>query len=95
MLMSMGVPRSEISNGLDWESYYNFEARLQEQQKNRPIEEIRWSDLWNNSYYQAVVSFAPRNLSPKFEQVGQVPYWTPLSWKTEYLYLWRLRRPAA
>src|SRR5262249_49710434 len=84
MLHAMNIPYEKISNGLDWESYYSYEKRMKDLKKARPNEEIRWADLWLGIPYRAVASFASRSLAPGRVRVGQVPYWCPLTWKTEY-----------
>lgn len=90
MLMK-SVPPSQIMNGLDFESYYTFDERLDELLRTRRLKTLDWSDVWHTSY-TTFVSFAPHSTNPRMEQVGEVSYWTPLSLRTEHLYLWRLKQ---
>jgi len=91
-LHGMGIPYEAISNGMEWDARFGFEAGLQALlQSGREPKGIGALEWWDPSRYRAFTSFAPRSLDPNLERVGEEAYGCPLNLRTEKIFLWVLR----
>ncbi|HAH08180.1 MAG TPA: hypothetical protein DCM05_16920 [Elusimicrobia bacterium] len=93
ILCGQGLRPEEVSNGFDWNDWFNYERRLAELGGRRPSggHTRHW---WDESRMRAAVSFASGTRSEELRPAGRVGYWSPLTFRTEYLYLWVRARPA-
>jgi 4-amino-4-deoxy-L-arabinose transferase-like glycosyltransferase len=81
-----GVPAERLDGGIEWLGLHDYESRMAELKARKPLADIggwEWVDL---KPLKAFVTFCPRTVGDR-QVILSVPYRTPLSLETQYVYV--------
>lgn len=83
-----GIPPDAVENGFDWDGQHSAERNMAALLAAKPAREIGMWDWMALNRVRALTSFSARPPRADFVPAGRVAYETPLSRRTEYVYLY-------
>lgn len=91
--VSRGVPPQAVENGFDWDGQFTCELNMETLLSQKPATAIgQWEWLTLNRTRLAT-SFSPRPPRADFEPAGRFPYWSALTHREEFVYLYAWKAP--
>jgi len=91
-LLQAGYDPRRVEAGVDWDATYNYEDRIRELTRSGDLRGLDWDSWFKDLPFDAFVTFSPNPRAPGWKPLGDRSYWSPLSLKTERVYLWGLDR---
>lgn len=90
--IARGVPAAAIENGFDWDGQFTLARNMRRLLAESPAKEIGGWEWMRLNRIALVTSFASTPPREDFVAVERFAYRTPLSPRTEYVYLYGLKR---
>ncbi|MCX5788788.1 MAG: glycosyltransferase family 39 protein [Elusimicrobia bacterium] len=89
-LVERGIAPSSICGGFEWHGVHNYEpmARAPAPGSGAPGAPYLGNKPFVDGRYSAFLAFAGASMASGIDKVGEVPYFSPLSFRTERIELW-------